>query len=115
LNCADLAQEVSVEKNFSMWHRDCSCDIMVKNVAAFCSHLKSLPESKVKRFILIELTKEISKKSNRDFVLWISLINSILNKYSKLGKEICKIYGPNNKGTTGSEMELNPVFKEKID
>ena len=23
LNCADLAQEVSVEKNFSMWPRDC--------------------------------------------------------------------------------------------
>jgi hypothetical protein len=23
LKCADLAQEVSVEKNFSMWHRDC--------------------------------------------------------------------------------------------
>jgi hypothetical protein len=24
LNCADLAQEVSVEKNFSMWHRNYS-------------------------------------------------------------------------------------------
>ena len=23
LNCVDLAQEVSVENNFSLWHRDC--------------------------------------------------------------------------------------------
>jgi hypothetical protein len=23
LNCADLAQKISVEKNFSMWHWDC--------------------------------------------------------------------------------------------
>jgi hypothetical protein len=34
LNCAYLAQEVSEEKNFSMWHRDCFCGILVKNVAA---------------------------------------------------------------------------------
>jgi len=33
LNCADLAQEVSLEKNFSMWPRDCFCCILVKNVA----------------------------------------------------------------------------------
>jgi hypothetical protein len=29
LNCVDLAQEVSVEKNFSMWPRDCLCGILV--------------------------------------------------------------------------------------
>ena len=52
LNYADLAQEVSVEKNFRMWPRDYFCDILVKNVAAFCPCLESLPESKVKRFIL---------------------------------------------------------------
>ena len=33
-NCADLAQEVSVEKNFSMWPRDCFCSILVKNMAS---------------------------------------------------------------------------------
>jgi hypothetical protein len=32
LNCADMAQEVSVE-NFNMWPRDCLSDILVKNVA----------------------------------------------------------------------------------
>jgi hypothetical protein len=34
LNSADLAQEVSVEKNFSIQHRNCFCGILVKNVAA---------------------------------------------------------------------------------
>jgi hypothetical protein len=46
-----------------------------------------LPEAKVKRFILIALTKEISKKQNRDFVFWISLMKSVLNKCSKLRKK----------------------------
>ena len=35
LNCADMAQEVSVEKNFNVCPRDCICGILVKNVAAF--------------------------------------------------------------------------------
>ena len=34
------------------------------------------------------------------------------NKYSKLRKEKYKIYGSSIKGETGSEMELNPVFKD---
>ena len=52
LNCVDLAQEVSVKKNFSMWPRDCFCDILVKNVvAAFCLCLKILSEAKVKIYI----------------------------------------------------------------
>ena len=59
LNCADQVQEVS-EKNFSMRLRGCFCGILVKNVAALCPCLKSLPEAKVKRFILIALTKEVS-------------------------------------------------------
>ena len=80
LNCADLAQEVSVEKNFSMWPRDCFCGILVKNVAAFCPCLKSLPEAKVKRLRLIALTKEVSEMPIIDFVLWLSLMKSILNK-----------------------------------
>ena len=51
LNYADLAQKVSSKKNFSMQPRDCFCGILVKNVAAFCPCLKSLPEAKVKRLI----------------------------------------------------------------
>jgi hypothetical protein len=46
LNCPDLAQEISVEKNFSMWPTDYFCGIL-KNVTAFCSYLKNLPEAKV--------------------------------------------------------------------
>jgi hypothetical protein len=42
LNCEDGPQEVSVEKNFNMWLRDCFCDILVKNVAAFCHCPNSL-------------------------------------------------------------------------
>jgi hypothetical protein len=44
-----------------MCPRDCFCVILVKNVADFCPCFKSLPEAKVKRYILIVLTKEVSK------------------------------------------------------
>jgi hypothetical protein len=42
---------------------------------------------KVKRFILISLKKEVSKKPNRDFALKFNLMNNILNKHSKLRKK----------------------------
>jgi len=87
-----LAQKVSVEKNFKIWPRDYFCSILVKNVAAFCPCLESA-WSKVKRFILIALTKDDSKKSSRDFVLWLSLVKSILNKCSKPRKKKYKING----------------------
>ena len=51
LNCADLAQEVSKEKNFRVWHKDCFCGILVKNVAAFCPCLKNLPKATISIFI----------------------------------------------------------------
>ena len=110
LNCSNLNLEVSEEKNFNMWPRDCSC--LVKNVATFCPCLRSLPEAKVKKFILIALTKEVSRKPNRDFVLWLSLMKNILMRHSRLKKEKYKMYGSSNKRAPGSEMELNPVFKE---
>jgi hypothetical protein len=70
----------------------------MKNVAVFCPYLKRLPEAKVKRCILIALTKEASKKPNIDFVLWFSITKRILIKCSKLRKEKCKIYSSKNKG-----------------
>jgi hypothetical protein len=82
------------------------------HLTSFYLSLKSVPEAKVKRFILIALTMEVSRKSNRDFVLWLSLRKNILNKHSKLRKEKYKMYGSSNKQTPRSEMELNPVFKE---
>jgi hypothetical protein len=81
------AEEVSMEKNCSMWPRDFFCDVLVKNMAAFCCCLKRLPKAKTKRFIFIASTKEVSKKPNRDFVLWLSLMKNILNKHSKLRNE----------------------------
>jgi hypothetical protein len=63
--------------------------------------LKSLPEAKVKRLgliALIALTKEVSKKPSRDFVLWLSLTKRNLNQHSKLKKAKYKIYGSSIKG-----------------
>ena len=36
LNCVSLLAQEFSEKNLSIWPRDCSCNILVKNVAAFC-------------------------------------------------------------------------------
>jgi hypothetical protein len=77
----------------------------VKNVTTFCPYLKSLPETQI-----IALTKEVSKKLSRDFVLWLSLMKGSLNKHSKLRKEKYQIYGSSIKGVPGSEIEQNPVF-----
>ena len=73
LNCRRLTQEVSEEENFSMLSRNCSCDILVKKVAAFCPCPKNLPEAKVKNFGLIPLTEEISKQPRIDFVVRLLL------------------------------------------
>ena len=106
LNCVDLAQEISKEKNFRMCHKDCFCGIL----ATFCSCLKSLPEAKVKSLRLIALSKEVSKKPSRDFVFWLSLMKRCLNKHSKLRKEKYKTYGSSIKGVPGSVMAQNLVF-----
>jgi hypothetical protein len=106
LNCVDLTQEISKEKNFSMWHEDYFSGTLVKNVATFYMCLKSLPEAKVKRLGLIAsiaLTKGVSKKPNREFVLWLSLTKRSLNKHSKLKKAKYKIYGSSIQGIPGSE------------
>ena len=82
LNCWGLAQEFSEEKNLSILPRDHSCDILVMNVAAFCPCLKSVSEVKVRRFILILLTKKISKlpRMKRVFCKWSKLKNKNKNK-----------------------------------
>ena len=61
MNCGGLPQEVSEEKNFSVLPRDHSCDILIKNVAVFCSSSKSLPEAKVESFGLMLLTGKTVK------------------------------------------------------
>jgi hypothetical protein len=57
----------------------------------FCPCLESLPETKVKKFILIVLTKEVSKPSI-DLVLWFTLMKSILSSIASLERKY-KMYG----------------------
>lgn len=65
LNCGGLAQDISHENNLNMLPRDCSCEILVKNVAAFCFRLKSLPEAKVEFWINC-IGGEIPKQPSTD-------------------------------------------------
>lgn len=89
---------------------DCS-DVLVKNVVAFCPCQKSLPEAKVKRFMFIALTKEVSKKLSIDFALWFALMKSVFIKHSQLRKEKYKMCGSQSKGAAGRGVELNAVFR----
>ena len=84
-----------VEGNVSMWPRDCFCDILMKNMAAFFHCPKNLSEAKVKRFRLIALKKEVSKQFSVRSVLWLlklTTMKNILMKRIKLKKEKCNMY-----------------------
>jgi hypothetical protein len=87
LSCAESSQDVSVKKHFIMRPRDCFSGILLKNMTAFCPSLKSVPDAKVNKLGLMTLVKEISEMPITDFVFWLSLMKSILNKHSKLKKE----------------------------
>ena len=69
MNCGGLIKEVLEEKNFSMWSRDCYC-----NIAAFCLYLKNLAEVMLKTLGLIELVEEISKQPSIDSDLCLLLV-----------------------------------------
>ena len=78
-------------------------------MATFCPCLKSLPEAKIKRFILIALTEEVLNKISRDFVFWFRLKK---NKHSKLKKKKYKIHDSKSKEAPENGVKLNPEFKE---
>ena len=78
-----------------MLPRDCSCDILVKNVFVFCPRLKSLPDTKVKSFRLIPLTEEISKQPSTDSVLWLLVVT------------LMKIYNEKEQGNVQFEGKRN--------
>lgn len=59
LTCVSLDQDASEAKNVSIWLRECSCDILTKNLAAFHPCLKTLPEDKLKCIGLIVLPMEL--------------------------------------------------------
>ena len=85
-----MAQEVPEELNFNMLPRDCSCDILVKNVAAFCSCLKTLPEAKVKRFELILLAEEISEQPSIEYSFVWLLVVILMKIYNEEEQENVK-------------------------
>jgi hypothetical protein len=60
-------EDIGAEGNLNS--EDYSYDILVKNVAAFCPCLKSLPEAKLKRLKLIAMTKKVSETPSIIFVL----------------------------------------------
>lgn len=76
-----LAQTAS-EKSFNMWPRDRSCDVLVKNVGAFCPCPKILPEAKVKSFKFIPWAEEISKQPSIDSVVWL-LVLTLMKIYNE--------------------------------
>lgn len=63
--------ELSEKKHFSMFPRQHTYVILVKNVAAFCPCPKTQSKPKEKTFRLIALAKKISKQPNLDTVLWL--------------------------------------------
>ena len=54
-----LVKELLEGKNFNMFPSDQSCNILLKNMAAFYHYLRCLPDAKVKKFRLTALSKEI--------------------------------------------------------
>lgn len=59
---------------------------MVKNFAALGLLMRSLPETKVKRFSLVALKEEVSKLPSMDSLLWFTLMRKLLIRHSKLRK-----------------------------
>lgn len=93
MNCGCLDQEVSEKKNINIWRNNHSCDILVKNVAAFCPCLKGLPKAKVKSFELIPLAEEISKQPSIDSAVWLLVLTLMKIYNEKEQAEQGKIFG----------------------
>lgn len=69
LSCGDMVQEVSEQDNINMRPRIVSCDILVKNVTAFCPSLKNMPAAKLKSYGLTTFAEEISSLLSTDVFL----------------------------------------------
>lgn len=66
-----LDQCISEQNIFSMLFRNNYCNILVKEVSAFCPYPKSLPESTVNNIKLIPLAQWIEKQPSIDTVIKI--------------------------------------------
>jgi hypothetical protein len=72
-----------------MWPRDCSCETLIKNVAAFCfCPQKHLPEVKLKCFGLTTLAK-ISRQPSIDCVCWLlgATLTKVYNEKEQASKQ----------------------------
>lgn len=70
--------QVSEEKIISKCPRDHSCDVLAKNVAAFCPFPKNLLEAKLKSFRLMALTERILRQPSTNSVIHFNHSNADL-------------------------------------
>ena len=104
LNCVILlAQADSEERNCSMQPKDCSCNILVKNVATFCPCLKSPFEVKVEISINCIDKGSLRKGQNR-FCILVYCHEEHFDEVQQAWKGKTK---SKNKGLPGSKIELN--------
>ena len=100
------AGPLSERKNFSMLPRDCSCDISVKSMTAFCPCLVVC----LKSFRLISLTEGISEQPSICSIGWLLVLTLMRMRSEK--EQVSKESYLRRKGAPGSGMELSPVSKE---
>ena len=92
LKRAVLAQEISIEKNSAcglqtvFWFCFCFvlffCSILVNSMATLYHSLKSQNETKIQKFRLIALAKEVSEMPIIVFVLCLHLMKNIWNMHN---------------------------------
>lgn len=73
LNCVDTIREDS-EGDISMGPRNNSCDVLAKNMAAFCHYVKNQPEAKLKSYALKALAEDSEKLPSMGCVIWLLLV-----------------------------------------
>ena len=88
-NAETSVENVSAGNNISNWARDYLCDVLAKNVSAFCPCPKNLLETKLNCLLQISLAEEISTQTNMNSVMWCLVVTLIwvYNEKSKQGKK----------------------------
>lgn len=103
MDCISPDQEASEGMNI----RHNSWDILAKNVAAFYSCPKNLPQADMESFGLMSLAEEISIQTHVNSVMWLLMIalTQIYNEKEQASKE-------KKKKTKKYMLESTPFFKE---
>ena len=84
MNCRGSAQEVSEEKNIRILPRDCSCDILLKNVTVLCPCQKKicLSAANLENLALTTLAERFFRQPSTDCVAWL-LVATLIQIYSE--------------------------------